>query len=82
MSFADHLCEECDHWDAINGCWLDAQEGPIALDPGLTVACPQFSGDDYEDDHEDEEYPASAETPEEMNARIDAEDPAGKEGGA
>jgi len=31
--------------------------------------------------YDDEEYPAPAETPEEMNARIDAEDPAGTEGG-
>ena len=56
MALEDHICEECSHWDDINGCWLDQPNGG-ALSPSQNMACPEFDGDDTDwDDDDDWQY--------------------------
>jgi len=45
MSWYDHTCHECSHWDDINGCWAGQEtDGPYEC------ACPHYQGDDWDDD--------------------------------
>ena len=48
MGHSDHTCEECPHWDDINGCWRGRKtRGP------QDIACPDYDGDDEEDGYDD-----------------------------
>lgn len=49
MAFHDHTCEECFHWDDVNGCWRDQPtSGPY------DIACQFFDGPDDEDELEED----------------------------
>jgi hypothetical protein len=52
LGWADHICEECNYWDDINGCWAGGKTGG-ALDPSQNSACELFEGDDFEDEVDD-----------------------------
>jgi len=54
MAFHDHTCEECSHWDDINGCWAN---GSYTRFGSAEIACPQFDGDDSMDDEMDYDHP-------------------------
>lgn len=51
MSFDDHTCEECGHWDDINGCWA----GGPGCGP-LDIVCHMYSGFDCDDEEENDLY--------------------------
>jgi len=64
MSYTDHTCGECGHWDEINGCQAGV-DGAGAQD----VACGFYNGPDDDDDDgfgdygPDENDPAAEEQP-------------------
>lgn len=51
MSFDEHCCEECSHWDDINGCWAgECTRGRF------DIACPHYDGPCDEDAAEVDDY--------------------------
>jgi hypothetical protein len=49
MAYYDHTCEECSHWDDINGCWQNME--PTG---SFDIACILYDGDDKDDSDDNE----------------------------